>query len=104
MYALLKLNFRFCLKLHAKSAAAYKMLQQVLVIPSERRLRHERSKLQRNEIGMQKLVVERIKNALVHARKECDRMTILAFDEMTIKGMSYFCVYKEMGMNHRNFV
>ena len=83
---LLNFNFRFCLKLHAKSAAAYKMLQQVLVIPSDRSLRRERCKLQLNKIGLQKSVINRIANALQKADKECDRMTILAFDEMTIKG------------------
>ena len=62
------------------------MLQQVLVIPSDRSLRRERSKLQLNKIGLQKSVINRIANALQKADKECDRMTILAFDEMTIKG------------------
>ena len=62
------------------------MLQQVLVIPSDRSLRRELSKLQLNTIGLQKSVINRIANALQKADKECDRMTILAFDEMTIKG------------------
>ena len=77
---------RFCLKLHAKSAAAYKSVQEILVLPSERTLRQARNNNEGDKIGIQTEVVQRIKNAIHHCTLESDRLAVLAFDEMAIKG------------------
>ena len=43
------------------------------------------------QIGMQKEVLQRIKNAIAASSgKRCDTMAVLAFDEMTIKGCIIF--------------
>ena len=85
---------RFCLKLHAKSAAAYKLLQDILVLPSERTLRQARNNNEGDKIGIQTQVVERIKNAIHYCTLESDRLAVLAFDKMAIKSnCCILCVF-----------
>ena len=86
--------------MHAKSPAAYQFMKKVLVLPSARTLRLERNKYSPVAAGLQMAVVERIKE---HVEKVCEdgdnhqRMVVLAFDEMTIKGIWFikliYCDY-----------
>ena len=62
------------------------MLQDILVLPSERTLRQARNNNEGDKIGIQTQVVERIKNAIHHCTLESDRLAVLTFDEMAIKG------------------
>ena len=79
------------MKLYAKSPSAYEFLQEILVLPTPRLLRTERNKNGYLQIGMQKEVLQRIKNAIAASSgKRCDTMAVLAFDEMTIKGCIIF--------------
>ena len=81
---------RFCLSLHAKSAAAYRELASsgVLVLPSERALRDYRNFFQPKP-GFQK---ENI-NKLVHDTNQLigvQRYVVLSFDEMKIQSSLVF--------------
>ena len=76
------------MKLYAKSPSAYQLLQEILILPAPRLLRTERNKSGYLQIGMQKEVLLRINDAVAASSgKRCDTMAVLAFDEMTIKGV-----------------
>ena len=62
------------------------MLQDILFLSFERTLQHGRNNNEGDKTGIQTQVVERIKNAIHHCTLESDRLAVLAFDEMAIKG------------------
>ena len=68
-------------------------MRKVLILPDPRRLRSERNKSGYLQIGLQIDVLSRITNAVANSGDNaCNRMIVLAFDEMTIKGWSLFLV------------
>ena len=79
------------MKLFAKSPSAYRLVQNVLVLPSDRTLRYEKIKIMNNcQVGIQNGVITRITRAVKSSKNHYDQLAVLCIDEMTIKGGSFF--------------
>ncbi|XP_039249463.2 uncharacterized protein LOC120327129 [Styela clava] len=77
---------RYCLMLYAKSPSAYKFIQRIMVLPAPRTLQNSRNAFCGScEYGFQKSIAARIQLEADSAEKECDKMVVLAVDEMSIK-------------------
>ena len=79
----------FCLSLHAKSSSAYKELQDVLVLPSERTL------INYKNVFKPKPGIHKIHQLQVSCYSGCQRFVGVTFDEMKIKSSLDFDKHSE---------
>lgn len=79
---------RFCLSLHAKSSSAYRELQEVLVLPSERTLINYKN-IFTPKPGIHNGKIQQLQD-LVSSYSGCERYVVVAFDEMKIKSSLVF--------------
>ena len=79
---------RFCLSLHAKSSSAYRELQEVIVLPSERTLINYKNVFTPMP-GIHNGKIQQLQD-LVASYSRCERYVAVAFDEMKIKSSLVF--------------
>ena len=84
---------RFCLSLHAKSSSAYKELQDVLALPSERTLINYKNVF-KPKPGIHKDKIHQLQNE-VSCYSGCQRFVGVIFDEMKIKSSLVFNKHSE---------
>lgn len=73
--------------LYAKSPAAYRLVQNILILPSAQTLRNERAKaVNKCRVGIQDGVISRIACAFANSEEYHNQLVVLCLDEMTIKG------------------
>lgn len=80
--------FRYCLSLYAKSPSAYRLVQQIMVLPSARTLRAEKMQtLNRCQTGLQNGAATRIRQCVDASENFHEQLAVISIDEMTIKGV-----------------
>ena len=86
-WLIIKFIFRYCLRLYGKSPAAYTMLRdsKLLVLPSRQRLSTEKN-LIRPTTGLQKEVLQQLRDLSNNCPNQYETLALLVIDEMTIKG------------------
>ena len=84
---------RFCLSLHAKSLSAYKELQDVLVLPSERTLINYKNVF-KPKPGIHKDKIHQLQNE-VSCYSGCKRFVGVTFDEVNTKSSLVFDQHSE---------
>ena len=79
---------KYCLRLYAKSPAAYQAIRDVLVLPSPSTLRLERNKGGVVQPGIQLIadLLQRLTCAVAQVEHTYEKMAVMIIDEMTNKG------------------
>ena len=77
---------KYCLRLYAKSPAAYQATRDVLVLPSPSTLRLERNKGGVVQPGIQLDLLQRLTCAVAKIEDTHEKMAVMIIDEMTNEG------------------